>query len=76
MDSNNEVQKNDIENRTCHYFDDIIKFEGFDLDNTLIDQKSGESILVCNISYKKLIDAEPLRIKTDGVIEFMMELDI
>ena len=28
-----------IKNRACHYFDDIIKFEDFDLDNILIDLK-------------------------------------
>ena len=29
-----------IKNRTCHYFDDIIKLEDFDLDNVLIDEKT------------------------------------
>ena len=41
----------------------IIKIEDFDLDNILIDEKSYEFILVCNISYKSLIDYKPLRIR-------------
>ena len=55
----------------CYYFDDIIKFEDFDLDNILIHEKSYENILVYNISYKTLIGGKPLRIrfyKLDGFI--------
>ena len=29
-----------IKNRTCHYLDDMIKFEYFYFGNTLIDEKS------------------------------------
>ena len=28
----------------CHYFNDIIKLEDFDIDNILIDEKSHENI--------------------------------
>ena len=42
--------------------DDINKTEDSDLDNTLIDQESHKNILVHNISYKTLIDAELLHI--------------
>ena len=49
MDSNNELKENDIKNRKCYYFDDIIKTEDFDLDDILIDEKSYENILVYNI---------------------------
>ena len=28
-----------IKNRMCYYFDDIIKFKDFGLDNILLDQK-------------------------------------
>ena len=61
------------------YFDGIIKFEDFDLDDILIDEKSYRNILVYNTSYKIVIGAKPLRIKfdkIDGLLEFMMELDI
>ena len=29
---NNEFKKNRIENRMCHYFNDMIKLEDFDFD--------------------------------------------
>ena len=35
-------KKNNIKNRACYYFDDIIKIEDFHLDNILIDEKSYE----------------------------------
>ena len=34
---NNAFKKVRIKNRTCYYFDDIIKFEDFDFDNNLFD---------------------------------------
>ena len=37
----NNVYKNvRIKNRTCYYFDDIIKVKDFDFNNILIDEKS------------------------------------
>ena len=45
MNSNNELKEIDFKNRTCYYFDDIIKIEDFDPDNILIDERSFESIL-------------------------------
>ena len=35
---NNELKKVPIKNRTCYYFNGIIKLEDFDLDNILIDE--------------------------------------
>ena len=52
MDSNNDRNEIYIKNRTCCFFDDIIKTEDFNLDNILIDEKSNENILVYNISLK------------------------
>ena len=78
MDSNNELKGIDIKNRTCYYFDDIIKIENFNVDNFLIEEKSYENTLVYNISYKNVI-TKPLRIrcdKIDGMLDFMMEVDI
>ena len=46
---NNELKKVPIKNRTCYYFDDIIRLEDFDLDNILIDKKSHENILIYDI---------------------------
>ena len=53
------------------HFDKIIKFEDFDFDNILIDEKSHKNIQVYDISYKTLIGLKPLRIrfnKIDGFI--------
>ena len=64
---NNEFKKVCIKNCTCYYFDGIIKLK----DNILIDEKSLESILIYDISYKTLIVSKPLRItfgKIDGFI--------
>ena len=55
MDNNDELKEIDIKNRSCYYFDDIVKIENFNLDNILIDEKSYENIFVYNISYKNLI---------------------
>ena len=40
MESNDKLKEINIENRTCYFFDDIIKLEDFDLDNILTDEKS------------------------------------
>ena len=62
MENNKKLKEISIKDRMCYYFDDITKFEVFDLDNILIDENSYENILVCNISHKTLIDAKPLRL--------------
>ena len=48
----NEFLKVCIKNRTCYYFDDIIKFKDFDSDNILLDKKSQcQSFKVISIHY-------------------------
>ena len=46
----NEFYKVRIKNRTCYYFNDVIKLEDFDFDNVLIDKKSYENVLTYYIS--------------------------
>ena len=75
MDRNDKLKEIDIKNRTCYYFDHIIKIEKFNLDNILIDEKSYENILVYNISYKILIDSKPLRIRFDKIDGFIRVYD-
>ena len=53
------------------YFDEIIKFKDFDIDNILIDEKSYENISVYTISYKTFIGAKLLRIRFDKVNGFI-----
>ena len=72
---NNEFKKVPTKNRTCYYFDEIIKLEHFDLDNILIDKISHENILIYDISYKPLIDAKPLHIRFDKTDGFMRIYD-
>ena len=42
MKSNGKLKEIGIKNRTCNYFNDMIKIEDFDLDNILIDKMSYE----------------------------------
>ena len=72
MDSNNELKEIHIKNRTCYYFDDIIKIEDFNLDNILVWKY--ENILVYNISCKNLI-AKPLGIRFNKIDEFVRVYD-
>ena len=75
MESNDKLKEIDIKNDPCYCFDDIIKFEDFDLDNILIHEKSYINILVYNISYKTLIGDEPLHIRFDKIDEFIRVYD-
>ena len=42
MEDTNKLKEINVKNHSCYYFDDIIKFEDFDLDDILIDEKSNE----------------------------------
>ena len=48
-----------------------IKFEDFDFDNILIDEKSYKDILIYNVSYKTSIGPKPLRNRFDKVDGFI-----
>ena len=52
VESKDKLKEITIKIRTSYYFDEMIKFEDFDFDNILIDEKSYENILVNKISYK------------------------
>ena len=68
---NNEFKKICINNRTCYYFDKIIKCKDFAFDNDLVDEKS-HALLLYSISYKCLIGGtKPLRIKFDKIDRFI-----
>ena len=71
MGINYKLKEIIIKDRTCYYFDDIIKLKDFNHDNILTDKKSYEKILACNISYKILMGAKPMRIRFDKVSEFI-----
>ena len=54
---------------------DIIKIEGFDLNNILLSEKSYEKILMYDVLYKTLFGAKPLCIIFDKVNEFIRDFD-
>ena len=72
MEKDNELKKVGIKNRTCYYFDDIVKIEDFDFD-ILLEEKSSENILIYDASYNILIDAKLLRILFDKVDRFIRD---
>ena len=53
----------DVINRTPYYFGGLIKIEDFDFDNTLLDERLFEIILIYDILCKTLIGAKPLHIR-------------
>ena len=69
-----------IKNCTCYYFDDIIKFEEFDFDNILIDEKSYENILIYDVLNRTFVGTKSLRFRVNKMSGFIgiyiMELDI
>ena len=60
---NNGFKNVCVKNRTCYYFDELIKLEDFEIDNILIDKKSQETILINGITYTILIGSKTLRIR-------------
>ena len=68
-------KKNCIKNRACYYFNQIIKFKDFDINNILLDEKWEENILIYDISCKTLIETKPFHISFDKIDEFMRIYD-
>ena len=64
-----------IKNCISYYFDNIIKLEGFDLNNILIEEKLHKNVLIYEISYKILIDPKPLHIRFDEIDGFIRIYD-
>ena len=75
MESNDESKEIVAQNRTCKYFNDIIKNEDFDLVNIFFNEKSYEKISIYIISYKTLIGAKPLPIRFDKINVFIRVYD-
>ena len=75
MKSHDEVKEIDIKNCICYYFNYIIKIKDFDFTNILINDKSYKNILFCNISYKALFGAKPLRIRFNKLEGFIRVYD-
>ena len=79
MEIKDELKETGIKNRTCYYFDDIMRAWGIDIDtdfsDTLLNKKlykeKIENILIYEISYKTSMGAKPLRIRYDKVDGFI-----
>ena len=67
----NNLKEISIKNRTCYYFDDIIKIEKFDFDKFLLNKKSNKNILFYGILYKTLTGAKLLCISFDKIDGFI-----
>ena len=68
---NNEFEKVFIKNRMCYYYDDIIKLQGFVLDNNLIGEQWHKNILIYDNPSKTLVDSKPLCIELDKIDRFI-----
>ena len=75
MESKDELKEIDIKNRTCYYFDDIIKDVDIYFSDILLDEKLYENISVCDISYKASTGPKPLRIILDKIDGFISVCD-
>ena len=63
-----------LKNRTCYYFDEIMRVKDIDFSDILLDQKSYktyENILLYDISYKTFMGVKPI-----AYMDLLMELDI
>ena len=62
MEHEDELKEIDIKNRTCYYFDDIMRVLDIDFSDVLLGEKSYQNILIFDISYKTLMGVNPLHI--------------
>ena len=78
MDNKDEL-KNNIKNRTCYYFDDIIRIRDINPNNILLNEKLQRKILIYDVSYKTFMGEKPCvfsLIKQIDLLKCLMELDI
>ena len=78
MDNKDEL-KNNIKNRTCYYFDDIIRIRDINPNSILLNEKLQRKILIYDVSYKTFMGEKPCvfsLIKQIDLLKCLMELDI
>ena len=67
-----------MKNRTCYYFDDIMRDIDLYSDDILLEKKSYktyENILIYDISYKTFMGSIPMRIRFDKIDGFFKIYD-
>ena len=67
MDSNDELKETVIKNRTCYYFDDIMRVIDIDFSDILLNKNQLKNTLIYNVPYKAFIDAKLLLIRFDEI---------
>ena len=78
MDNKDEL-KNNIKNRTCYYFDDIIRIRDINPNSILLNEKLQRKILIDDVSYKTFMGEKPCvfsLVKQIDLLKCLMELDI
>ena len=78
-ESKDELKEIDIKNRTCYYFDDVMRAWDIDVEIDFSDisleeklyKENNENILIHEISYKSSTDAKPLLIRYDKIDGFI-----
>ena len=76
---NKDELKNNIKNRTCYYFDDIIRIRDINPNSILLNEKLQRKILIYDVSYKTFMGEKPCvfsLIKQIDLLKCLMELDI
>ena len=79
MEYKDELKDIDIENRTCYYFDDVMRAWDIDVDtdfsSILLDKKlckeKNENVPIYDISYKTSAEEKPLRIGYHKIDEYI-----
>ena len=74
MESKDELKQTDIKNRTCYYFDNIMRVIDINFSNILWNEKSYktyERILIYDITYKIFMGSKPLRVRFDEIDGFI-----
>ena len=76
---NNEFRKFRIKNRSGYYFDDKIKLEGFDFDNSSINKKSHKNFWFMAIWFwfwfKTFFGAKPLHVRFSKIDDIIGDYD-
>ena len=81
MESKDEFKKIDNKNRTCYYFDDVMRHIDINFNDILLDEKSHKNIknyiniLIYDISFETFMGAKPLRIRFDKIDGFIKVYD-
>ena len=76
---NKDELKNNIKNRTCYYFDDIIRIRDINPNSILLNEKLQRKILIYDVWYKTFMGEKPCvfsLIKQIDLLKCLMELDI